>query len=194
MADSTQTVAPTPSRSGDGAPSADAPVASTTRAPAAVSGSAVSAPPLKPISRPSLPPPVVAPPTRAASKGKVARIADQTKGVVDDVKTWVDLRLALAKQEIKDEIDGRVATAKSMGKPIVALAIVGVLAVFFLLLTISFGFTALYVWWFASLHLGLLLGFLTMTVILGMFALVFKLQFDKAKARAGSSKSTEIVA
>ncbi|MEL7361306.1 MAG: hypothetical protein AAFN13_04480 [Bacteroidota bacterium] len=106
---------------------------------------------------------------------------------MDDVKTWVDLRIALAKQEVRDEVKGRVDGAKAMGQPLVLLVVVGLLAGFFSLLTLSFGFTALYVWGFASLHAGLLLGFLTTTALLGIAALVFNAQFQKAKAASSAT-------
>lgn len=113
-------------------------------------------------------------------------MADQAKGIVEDTKEWVELRLALAKQEVRDEVEARVSSAKAQGQPLVALAVMGALAGLFALLTLSFGFSALYVWWFAPLHTGLLLGFLTTTVLLVIAALVFKAQFDRAKASAST--------
>ncbi|NNE34418.1 MAG: hypothetical protein HKN13_04240 [Rhodothermales bacterium] len=77
--------------------------------------------------------------------GKVKRIADDTRGLVDDVKTWVDLRLQLTQLEIEGQINQ--ASAKGI------VAIVAIVAVLFALAGIA-----------------LLIGDLTGRSYLGFFA------------------------
>lgn len=129
------------------------------------------------------------PPPPPIQKGKMDRITDQTRGIVDDVKIWVELRIELLKQEIEDRVNGvvgplRVAADKEVARSGVLLAVFGLLAAMFLLLTLSFALAALYVWWFAPLHVGLLLGFLSMFVMLALLALGAKLLMDSAVKKA----------
>lgn len=93
MADPTTTLAPPSLRSGDGAQ-----VPAGTATSPVVEPSRLAPPPVRPISQPSSP--VAGTPARIESKGKVARISDQTKGIVDDAKTWVDLRIALDRKSV----------------------------------------------------------------------------------------------
>ncbi len=65
---------------------------------------------------------------------KVQRIADHSRGLVDDLKTWVELRLKLAQVEFWEEADRR---ANELG----VLAVMGVLMALgglFLLLGVAF--------------------------------------------------------
>ncbi|MEM8599260.1 MAG: hypothetical protein AAGF99_05015 [Bacteroidota bacterium] len=123
------------------------------------------------------------------------RITVQTRGIVDDVKTWVELRIELLKQEVEDRVNGvvgplRVAADKEVARSGVLLAVFGLLAAVFFLLTLSFALSALYVWWFAPLHVGLLLGFLTMFVLLALLALGAKLLMDGAVKKAEAKDNT----
>ena len=46
------------------------------------------------------------PGTNGRPTGRVARISDQAKGLADDVKTWVELKLKLFELEIEERIEG----------------------------------------------------------------------------------------
>lgn len=197
MADPTTTLAPPSSRSGDGADTlADV--------PAVVEPPNTSPPNVPPSTRPD--PPSVELPATIEPKGKVARITDQTVGIVNDVKTWVDLRIALAKQEVRDEVETRtrpfLETAKTLqllardeiAKPLGVALFGALLAAIFLLFTLSFAFAALYVWWFASLHAGLALGFLTTTLILALTMVIAGAlagnRYERAKEAANQSSKS----
>lgn len=52
---------------------------------------------------------------------KVRRLADETRALVDDVKTWVDLRLQLTQLEVEGRVNE--ATAKGLVALVAGLAI-----------------------------------------------------------------------
>ncbi len=60
---------------------------------------------------------------------KVQRLANQTKGLVDDVKSWIDLKLSLTQIEIEDKVNLRVNEAVVNA----AVAVIGIMCLFFLL-------------------------------------------------------------
>lgn len=76
-----------------------------------------------------------------SSMGKIKRISYQSKGLVDDVKSWVDLRMTLTQMDIEEKVDARLNRAIVGG-------VVGALA----FLSLTFGLVA------ASLGLGAWLG------------------------------------
>ena len=73
--------------------------------------------------------------------GKLERITQHTKGLVEDMRAWVDLKMQLTKLEIDEKID------EKMNQAIIGI-IVGVIA----FLALVFGLTAL------ALGLGAWLG------------------------------------
>jgi hypothetical protein len=88
--------------------------------------------------------------------GRFDRISDQSKGLVDDVKDWVDLRVRLVQMDLEDRID------VIANQTILTLVIIGIggASMFFGLFAAAFG-------------LGLLfgnnaLGFLAMSVLLAV--------------------------
>jgi uncharacterized membrane protein YqjE len=101
---------------------------------------------------------------------KVERIAQHTKGLAEDVTSWVELRLKLAQIEIEERIDAKVNDLA--GKAVVAgLAALGAL---FALVTLALGAAALGVAIGLSQTLSLFLGFLLVTILLFVAALVFR--------------------
>jgi hypothetical protein len=73
--------------------------------------------------------------------GKIKRISYQSRGLVDDIKSWVDLRMTLTQMDIEAKVDARLNRAIVGG-------VVGGLA----FLTLTFGLVA------ASLGIGAWLG------------------------------------
>ena len=91
---------------------------------------------------------------------KVERIAQQSKGLFDDVKDWIDLKIKLTELEIREKI-------KERQSDVIAGVVIGV----FLVIAVVFGLVA------AALGLGAWLGhpawgFLVVTGLLLTIALV----------------------
>ncbi len=99
----------------------------------------------------------------------VQRVAQQTKGLAEDLKGWVDLRIALAKVEVQEEIEVQKQFILAKG----IMAVMGALAGLFLLITLALLVSA------ALIELGLddpwgyTLGFFFITLVLGGIAFVF---------------------
>lgn len=75
---------------------------------------------------------------RGGSDGKIQRLADHTQGLVDDLKTWVDLRIELARIEIEERIE-KQANQVALG---ILMAGLGLLAVVFGLSALALGLGA----------------------------------------------------
>ena len=89
-----------------------------------------------------------------ATDSRIQRIGEQTRGLVDDIKSWVELRMELSQIEVEDRVEEKVNEAT-------AGAIVGIvagLAVVFLLIAAAIGL--------GSLFGHQALGFLAVGVIL----------------------------
>ena len=104
-----------------------------------------------------------------AHKGKVARIGDALTGLSEDLKAWVELRIELVQTEIMEQVEFRAAQAK-MGA---AAGLFAALGGFFLLVTLALllGWL-LFVVFDLSLLLAAFLGFLIVTLLLFLGALV----------------------
>jgi hypothetical protein len=92
--------------------------------------------------------------------GRFDRISAQTKGLVDDVKEWVDLRVRLVQLDLEDRID------VIANQTILTLIIIGIGGA-----SMLFGLFA------AAFGLGILLGnnalgFLSISVLLGLATLM----------------------
>lgn len=73
--------------------------------------------------------------SESPSEGKIARIAGHTRGLVEDLQEWVDLRLDLAIMEMEERVDRvRNEFARAL-----ALAFFGFFAVLFVLTTAALG-------------------------------------------------------
>ncbi len=145
-------------------------------------------PPLPDAPPPVQPPPVPVPPVAPiidqahqlpAHRNKVGRVTDHAKGLVDDVKEWVEIRVELVRGEIEALIDSRVGALRG-------LIIVGVMA----------GITGLFALATLGLGLGALfgrrywLGFLVVSLILALATWLAKRKFAPGKMRIEHSKST----
>jgi uncharacterized membrane protein YqjE len=99
---------------------------------------------------------------RREGGGKVQRITEQTQGLVDDLKEWVDLRIELVRIDVEEQIEAQ-ANQVALG---VILAGLGLLAVLFGLTALGFGLGALFG------HPGW--GFLAVTVLLVLLAVIIR--------------------
>ncbi len=87
------------------------------------------------------------------------RLGQQAKGLVDDVKDWMDLRVKLLQTEIQDQVKGKVNELVFKHLPkVLPILLVG-MASFFLLMAIAYGLGE----WIGHTWLG----FLILAVILG---------------------------
>ncbi|MEM1095014.1 MAG: phage holin family protein [Bacteroidota bacterium] len=77
-------------------------------------------------------------PKHKTPDNKVTRITEHTRGLVDDVKEWVELRIQLAKLEVAHEVNQR----KTQAVVGVTAAVVALFAVVLLLVAASLGLGA----------------------------------------------------
>ena len=107
------------------------------------------------------------------SAKKVERIAQQSKGLFDDVRDWIDLKIKLTELEFREKI-------KARQDDIVTLAVVGflgVMALVFLLVAAALGLGA----WLGHPAWG----FLIVTGILsGIAGLLYWAHFSRGKKKA----------
>lgn len=109
-----------------------------------------------------------------AHKGKVGRVADHVRGAADSLTDWFELRIALLKREVKDEIQAYKEQSAALGKAYGLAAVLALVAALVLIFVLGFLFSAL---WGLLLGTGaelwaLTLGYLTLMVLLGLGALV----------------------
>lgn len=101
----------------------------------------------------------------ATGAKKVERIAKQSKGLLDDVRDWIDLKIELLEIELQEKVLGYAVVGT-----------LGVLALVFLFITIALG-------------LGIWLGhpvwgFLIVTVVmLGLAGITYRLKIAPPKAK-----------
>ncbi|NND70046.1 MAG: hypothetical protein HKN43_00545 [Rhodothermales bacterium] len=84
----------------------------------------------------------------AEPDSKVRRISTQTKGLVEDMRTWVDLKMQYTQLDLEDRVDTKVNEAAKGA----IVAAVGLITLVFVLLTIGLGLGVL----FDSVFLGFL--------------------------------------
>lgn len=113
------------------------------------------------------------PPERQLASGanKVERMAQHSKSLVDDVTSWVELKLKLTQVEIQHKIQRKVDEVIAKIAPLV----VGALGGFFLLVTIALGLG----WWLDQPFWG----FLIVTVVLLLVAAMLQARSKKVAAR-----------
>jgi hypothetical protein len=75
------------------------------------------------------------PSVNASDEGRLRRIAGHTRGLVDDLREWIDLRLDLAILEVEERVD-ELRNEVALG---LTLAFFGFFAVFFVLVTVALG-------------------------------------------------------
>ena len=82
-------------------------------------------------------------------KGKVGRVTDHVKGAANSLTDWFELRIALLKREVKDEIDTVKRQVEALAKAYGVVAVLALVAAVVALFVAGFLFSALW---------GLLLG------------------------------------
>ncbi len=109
-----------------------------------------------------------------AHKGKVGRVTDHVKGAAHSLTDWFELRIALLKREVKDEIQTVKDQATEMAKAYGAVAVLALVAAVVALFVAGFLFSALW-----GLLLGdeaelwsLTLGFFTLMLLFAIGTLV----------------------
>lgn len=124
---------------------------------------------------------------------KVERITGHSKQLVEDVKSWVELKIKFTKLEILEQLEEKKDEFVESLEPLKKDAIVGGIAGLFFVVALVFLFTA------GALFLGTWLGhpgwgFLVMTgVLLVVAALLFYVRFGR-KERAESSEEPDQLA
>lgn len=86
---------------------------------------------------------------RLSGETRIQRIGQQTRGLVDDVKAWVELRMELTQIQVEDRVEERINEATSG----VAVGLLGALGILFLLLAASMALGE----WLGHLALGFLI-------------------------------------
>lgn len=103
---------------------------------------------------------------------KLSRITQHSKGLVDDLTTWVDLRIKLAKLEVQEEVQKQ----KNQIALMATVGVLGALGGLFALFALAYGAAALFAL-FLSWPLSLFLGFLVVTLLLlGLAGAIYKAQ------------------
>jgi hypothetical protein len=156
----------------------------------------VTAPPAPDL--PDAPPPIPPPPVPArvgspppilddehllpVHRGKVGRVTDHVKGAANSITDWFELRIALLKREVKDEVqtvkDQTTELVKVYGMAAGA-GIVALLAAFFMG---GFLFVALFSIWL-TLSASLFLGWLLYTILFVVAAAVLFKRAEKKKKK-----------
>lgn len=93
---------------------------------------------------------------------KLERIAQHSKGLVDDLTAWVDLKVKLVQLDVERKVQEKATAALVKAIPLVFFA----LAAFFVLVTLALGLG----WWLGHPFWG----FLIVTVLLGIGGLILK--------------------
>lgn len=104
-------------------------------------------------------------PTRTT---KVGRISQQTKGLVEDIRTWVDLKMQFTQLDLEDRVDRKVNEAAKGA----VVASIGLIALVFVLLTTAIGL--------GQLFDNMFYGFLAVTgviLVLLIIAMLIKPRF-----------------
>jgi hypothetical protein len=115
-------------------------------------------------------------------KGKVGRVTDHVKGAANSLTDWFELRIALLKREVKDEIEAAKKQGSELAKAYGAAAVLGLVAAVVALFVAGFLFSAL---WGLLLGEGselwsLTLGFFTLMLL---FAIGAAISLNKAEKK-----------
>ncbi len=86
---------------------------------------------------------------RLSGDTRIQRIGQQTRGLIDDVKAWVELRMELTQIQVEDRVEERINEATSG----VAVGLLGAVGLLFLLLAASIALGE----WLGHLALGFLI-------------------------------------
>jgi hypothetical protein len=97
------------------------------------------------------------PPATASRGGKLQRISSDTRGVISDLREWIDLRIDLAVRDVNDQLDDAASQAV-LG---VVLAVLGFFTGLFMLTTLAIGLG----WWLGHMFWGFLIVFALLAVV-----------------------------
>lgn len=97
------------------------------------------------------------PPATASRGGKLQRISSDTRGVISDLREWIDLRIDLAVRDVNDQLDDAASQAV-LG---VVLAVLGFFTGLFMLTTLAIGLG----WWLGHMFWGFLIVFVLLAVL-----------------------------
>lgn len=84
----------------------------------------------------------------SGAKG-LARLSEETRGLVEDVKEWVELRIELTQLEIQEQIEERLNQILLAG----VMAVIGLFIAIFVLITAAVGLG----WWLGHSFWGFLI-------------------------------------
>lgn len=114
-------------------------------------------------------------------KGKVGRVTDHVKGAADSLTDWFELRIALLKREVKDEIAAKKAKAEELGKAYGILAVLALVTAVLALFVFGFLFSALWGLLIGEGHelWSLTAGFGTLFLLFAIGALIAKNRAEK---------------
>lgn len=120
-----------------------------------------------------------------AHRGKVGRVTDHVKGAATSLTDWFELRIALLKREVRDEIEAVKNQSVELGKAYGVAAVLALVAALVLLFVLGFLFSAL---WGLLLGEGaelwsLTLGYFTLALLLGLGALVMLRRAKRTQER-----------
>ena len=119
-----------------------------------------------------------------SGKGIVERMALQSRGLVEDLTEWVELRLKLVQMDVEDRIDARVNRLVVLA----AVALVGYLALLFMLVTIALALGA----WLGHPAWGFLIVTVVLAVITGVL-MILKPRFVNLTGRKPRTSASEKV-
>ena len=97
------------------------------------------------------------PPATASRGGKLQRISSDTRGVISDLREWIDLRIDLAVRDVNDQLDDAASQAV-LGA---VLAVLGFFTGLFMLTTLAIGLG----WWLGHMFWGFLIVFALLAVV-----------------------------
>lgn len=113
-------------------------------------------------------------------KGKVGRVTDHVKGAANSLTDWFELRIALLKREVKDEIQTVKSQTTELGKVYGMAAGAGIVALLAAFFMGGFLFVALFSIWL-TLSASLFLGWLLYTILFVIAAVVLFKRAEKKK-------------
>lgn len=102
-------------------------------------------------------------------RGKITRITDHAQGIVNSLTDWIELRIALAKREVKDEVEAVTNQASTLAKVYGMAAGAGLVALLAAFFVGGFGFVAIASIWL-PLSSALVVGWAVYTLLAALFA------------------------
>jgi len=119
-------------------------------------------------------------------KGKVGRVTGHVKGAANSIADWFELRIALLKREVQDEIAAKKLKAEELGKAYGITAVLGIVALLAAFFMGGFAFVAFFSIWL-SLSLALFIGWLVYCVIFAIATLIAYKRADKKAKRLAAA-------